>query len=53
MTVFNVLVPVVELVTADTPEQAEQDLKARLTKAGFDPHEEGSDVFVSEDQKEA
>lgn len=47
-TAYNVLVPVVEVVHAATPEAAERALRDRLSKAGFEPHEEGADVFESE-----
>lgn len=48
--VYNVLVPVVDLVTETSEENAIAALRARLIAAGFDPHDEGQDAFESEDQ---
>ena len=50
MTLWNVLVPVVELVEAESPGEAVAELKARLLSYGFDPYEgEGTDAFRSGD----
>lgn len=50
MTLWNVLVPVVELVEANTRDTAIDELKARLRSYGFDPYEgEGTDAFRSEE----
>jgi hypothetical protein len=47
-TLFNVKVPVVELVWADTPEQAIDALRGSLRRHDFEPLPDGNDAFVSE-----
>ena len=51
--VWNVVVPVVDLVTAPTETDAIGELSERLREQGFDPYEgEGSSAFLSDDQPE-
>lgn len=55
MTVYNVLAAVVELVEADSPADARQQVAAALRGAGFEPYdgdlEQGiAIVFESDDQ---
>lgn len=52
-TLWNVAVPVVDLIEADTAETALATLRARLIAAGFDPYagelsSPGGDAFESE-----
>jgi hypothetical protein len=37
--VYNTVVTVVDLITADSPEEAVRKLEGRLREAGFDPYE--------------
>lgn len=54
MTLYNVLVGVVELVEADSPEAAIEKLSSRVIAAGFDTHGDGTTqlphAFESEPQ---
>ena len=53
MTVYNVKVSVVELVTADSPEEAIRIFEDRLEASGYDVYESDFDpstAFESEDQ---
>ena len=57
---YNVLAGVVELIEADSPEEAISTLNSRLTEAGFEPYPELRESFpenyqmamLSENQKE-
>ena len=50
MATYNVLVPVVALIEADSPEQAMDKLAEQLRLADFDPYEGGIwNAFESED----
>lgn len=46
--VWNVYVPVVELVAANTAEEAVEKVAKALAAAGFNAHEEDRDAFESE-----
>ena len=48
MALWNVRIAVVELVEADTADDAIQLLAQKLNGAGFDPLEEDRDAFESE-----
>ena len=52
MTIYNVAVPVVALIEAETPAAALAAMRERLTAAGFDPYKgelpTGADAFESE-----
>lgn len=49
MTAWNVRRSVVDIIEADTPEQAERELRNRLTAAGFDPYEDDDyDTYESD-----
>lgn len=52
MTLYNVAVPVVELVEADSPEEAVAKFRERVTKAGFEFYggtlPDGANAFESE-----
>lgn len=45
MMTFNVRASTVELITADSPEEAESILRAKLRAAGFEPFE--ADEFIT------
>lgn len=45
---YNTLVPVVAMIEAESPEQALATLRDRLSRAGFEPYDEGNDAFESE-----
>jgi hypothetical protein len=50
MKTWNTLVPVVDLIPADSGEEAVTILRARLVAAGFEPYEgEPGNAFESED----
>lgn len=53
MTVYNVLVPVVKLVSAPSRDQAVSLVADSLREAGFDPFLDGggASAFESEDQE--
>lgn len=48
MPIYNVLTPVVALVTADSPEQALADHAQALRRSGHEVYPEGADAFESE-----
>jgi ParB-like chromosome segregation protein Spo0J len=48
MKTWNVLIPVVELIVAETAEDAQRILAESLQRFGFEPYEEGRDAFESE-----
>jgi hypothetical protein len=57
-TLYNVIAPVVDLVRADSPDQARANLAARLRTPGFEVYESPSEdsvdltVFESEEPTE-
>jgi hypothetical protein len=52
MTVYNVLVPVVKLVSAPSRDQAVSLVADSLREAGFDPFLDGGDANAFEDENQ-